>query len=85
MKYSITRNGKELYSGQPDVCEQMDEIMNLHNIIFGLFGFPFECPISAGQTCTDHTKKYDISQYKTILPLTVGVLNARYDVTHDTV
>lgn len=80
------KNGKELFKGQPDICnDHLNPTMAREKAIMELFGFPTACPLPAGQVCVDGSKKYDISKYKNLLPMSVGIITTHYDVVHDTV
>lgn len=74
-----------MLNGHPDICNVLDHNTDEQKAKLELFGFPTECPVPAGKKCTDGSKKHDISKYKSLLPLTVGVVTTHYDVIHDTV
>lgn len=85
MKYSISKDGHELLAGHPDVCNALDHKNTEQKEKLEMFGFPTECPVPEGQKCMDGSKKIDISKYKNLLPMAMGKITCKYDVTHDTV
>lgn len=85
MKYTITKNGNELLSGHPDICNALDHKSDDQKAKLEMFGFPTECPVPEGQKCMDGSKKVDITKFKNLLPMAAGKITAHYDVTHDTV
>lgn len=74
-----------LLSGNPDICNVLDHSNEEQKAKLEVFGFPTECPVPEGEKCLDGSKKVDISKYKSLLPMALGKITAKYDVTHDTV
>lgn len=85
MKYSITKDGQVLLSGEPDICRVLDAKNEDQKAHLQMFGFPALCPLPMGEKCTDGSQRVDISKFKDLLPAAVGIVTARYEVKHDTV
>lgn len=85
MKYSISKDGHELLNGHPDICNVLDRKNAEQKSKLEMFGFPADCPVPEGVKCFDGSKKVNVSKYKNLLPMAVGKIIAKYDVTHDTV
>ncbi|XP_031623473.1 uncharacterized protein LOC116340880 [Contarinia nasturtii] len=83
VKYSILKNGQEMLSGHPDICDVLDHKTAEQKVKLEMFGFPTECPVPEGRKCMDGTKKVDVSKYKNMLPMAVGKITSHYEVTHD--
>lgn len=84
MNYSISKDDHQLLSGKPDICNVLDKTNEDQKTKLELFGFPIECPVPEGNLCMEN-KKHDISKFKALLPVVVGTITAKYDITHDTV
>lgn len=85
VKYTVTKNGNELLSGHPDICNALDHKTAEQKEKLEMFGFPTECPVPEGRKCMDGTKKVDISKFKNFLPMAAGHVTVHQEITHDTV
>lgn len=67
------KNGNELMTGHPDICNELDHKNAEQKAKLEMFGFPTECPVGAEQKCMDGSKKMDISKFKNLLPMAAGM------------
>lgn len=85
VKYSFAKDGHELITGHPDICNVLDHKNEEQKKQLEAFGFPTDCPVPEGKKCFDGNKKVDVSKFKDVLSMAVGTITAKYEITHDTV
>lgn len=85
IKYTITKAGVAIISGNPDVCSTLDKKTAEQKARLEMFGFPTECPIPEGRRCLTGDKKVDMSKYKSYLGMSVGKMVISANIEHDTV